>query len=520
MPADTAGTQTGLTRREALLGSAALAGSLAVSAPGAHAADAKVLTVGSAFSPLSMDPALSGNGRAGVALMPAYEPLVRTRADGSFEPALATAWELSPDSTQATFTLRQDAKFSDGEPVNAEAVKASIEYFVGKKGPFTANLATLSKIETLDAYKVRFTMSLPQPNLISLFDAYFLCSDIISPKALATPDKLGTETFGAGPYKLDSAATITGKSYTFVPNEFYYDKARVAWDKVVISVFEDQNSGIQALKSGQLKLLVSDPFTANANAANLGPDARIIADPVAWTGLIICDRDGLVQPELKDIRVRQAINYAIDRKLIVKALFGEFAQPTVQLQNRGFMGHDEANETRYPYDPAKAKALLAEAGLPNGFELNVGYVNNTLSTFLTQAVAGLLKKSGIRVKSVEYQNFGAMNNAARQHGFASLIFNSNSSVPNLAKFQTLDPHGSLNFYNSEDPELTKLIAAASALQIDKAEDAWKKVYARVVELAWFAPVAAIDVCYFASKTIKAPQPGQSLVIDLVNVTPA
>jgi peptide/nickel transport system substrate-binding protein len=514
----------GWTRREALVrASAALALGAGVQitpfAP-AHAADEKVLTVGSAFSPLSMDPALSGNGRAGVHLMPAYEPLVRTKADGMFEPALATAWEMPPDIKEATFTLRQDARFSDGEPVNAEAVKASVEYFVGKKGPFSANLATLKEIQVLDPYRVKFRLSEPQPNLISLFDACFPSADIISPKALATPDQLGTQTFGAGPYKLDSAATITGKSYSYVPNEFYYDKSRIVWDKIVISVFEDQNSGIQALKAGQLKLLVSDPFTANSNAANLGPDLRIISDPVAWTGLIIVDRDGIVQPQLKDLRVRQAINYALDRKLIVKALFGKFAEPTDQLQGRGFVGYDEADEARYPYDQAKAKALLADAGLANGFELNVGNVNNTLSTFLTQVVAAQLKKVGIQVKSVEYQNFGAMNNAARQHGFATLIFNSNSGPPNLAKFQTLGPHSSLNFYNSEDPTLTKLIADASVLPMDKADAAWKAVYARVVELAWFAPIAAIHVYYFASKSIKTPQPGQSLVIDLVNVVPA
>jgi len=515
--------QTGWTRRDALRRSAVFALSASAGFPPfapALAADGKVLTVGSAFSPLSMDPSLSGNGRAGVHLMPAYEPLVRTKADGSFEPALATAWRMSDDSKEATFTLRQDARFSDGDVVNAEAVKASVQYFVGKKGPFSVNFATLAEIEVIDPFKITFKMSQPQPNLISLFDAYFLGADIISPKALATPDLLGSQTFGAGPYKLDPSATITGKSYSYLPNEFYYDKSRVVWDKIVITVFEDQNSGIQSLKSGQLKLLVSDPLTANSNAANLGSDLRIISDPVSWTGLIIVDRDGIVQSQLKDARVRQAINYALDRKLICKALFGKFAEPTDQLQGRGFMGYDEANEERYPYDPAKARALLAEAGLPDGFELNVGYVNNTLSTFLTQAVAGQLKKVGILVKSVEYQNFGAMNNAARQHGFATLIFNSNSSVPNLAKFQTLDAHGSLNFYNTEDPTLTKSIAEASLLPIDKAEAAWKKVYAQVVELAWFAPVGAIHVCYFASNSIKAPEPGQSLVIDLINVVPA
>ena len=88
-----------------------------------------------------------------------------------------------------------------------------------------------------------------------------------------------------------------------------------------------------------------------------------------------------------------------------------------------------------------------------------------------------------------------------------------SSVVSASRWVVLSPWGS-NWSTSE------LIATASALPLDKADSAWKQVYARVVELAWFAPVAAIDVCYFAANSIKAPQPGQSLVIDLANVKPA
>jgi peptide/nickel transport system substrate-binding protein len=136
----------------------------------------------------------------------------------------------------------------------------------------------------------------PQPAVMSLFDAYFLSGDIISPKGLEKPDQLGSATFGAGPYKLDPASTISGKSYTYVPNEHYYDKSRIKWDKVVVQVFEDQNAGIQAMKAGQLKVLVSDPFTGNANAANLPADLRLVSDPVQWTGLVLADRKGSTSP--------------------------------------------------------------------------------------------------------------------------------------------------------------------------------------------------------------------------------
>lgn len=479
----------------------------------------KVLTVGNPFAPLSMDPSLSGNGRAGTHLLPAYEPLVRVRADGSFEPALAMAWEMSPDSRQATFTLRRDAKFSDGEPVNAEAVKKSVEYFRAKKGPFSVNLATVTAIDTPAPDKIRFTLSEPNPAFLNLFEAYWLAGDIISPKALAHPDSLAKETFGAGPYKLDPNATVTGKTYTYVPNTFYYDKSRIKWDKIVLSVFEDQNAAIQAMKTGQVKLLVSDPVTGHANAGKLGNRIRVITEPVQWTGLVIVDRAGEVNPALKDVRVRQAINLALDRRLIAKALLGDFAEPTVQLQGKAFMGYDAANEARYPYDMEKAKMLLAEAGQSN-LAIKLSYVNNSLSRTMAQVAASRLKKVGVTATLDELQGFGAMNAAAANKQLQVLLFNSNSGVPVLARFQTLAPNGSLNFYHSQDPELTKLMDDAARLPLPKAEAAWKKVYARVVDLAWFAPIAATNTVYFASDDVKAPKIGQSVVIDLINVVPA
>lgn len=504
--------------RRHLLPALALAATLGLAAP-ASAQD-RVLTVGNPFAPLSLDPSLSGNGRAGTHLLPAYEPLVRVRADGSFEPALATAWELSADSKEATFTLRQNAKFSDGEPVNAEAVKKSIEYFRSKKGPFSVNLATVTAIDVVDPYKLRIKVSQPNPALINLFEAYWLAGDIISPKALANPDSLARGTFGAGPYMLDPAATVTGKSYTYVPNPHYYDKTRVKWDKVVMMVFEDQNSAVQAMRAGQVKLLVSDPVTGHANRDRLEKNMRMVSEAVQWTGLVIVDRDGIVNPALKDVRVRKAINHAIDRNLIAKALLGQFADPTVQLQGKAFMGYDAANEAKYPFDAAKAKALLTEAGFGNGLNVKLSYVNNTLSRTMSQVLAGQFKKVGINATLNEFQGFGAMNAAGAAKQMELLVFNSNSGVPVLARFQTLAPKGSLNFYGTEDATLTKLIDEAANLPLTKADAAWKKVYAHVTDIAWFAPVAATHTVYFATDSVKVPKIGQSVIIDLINVEPA
>lgn len=484
-----------------------------------HAQETKVLTVGNPFAPLSLDPSMSGNGRAGTHLMPAYEPLVRERADGSLAPALATSWKVSPDSKEVTFTLRGDAKFSDGEPVNAEAVKKSIEYFRSKKGPFSVNLATMSEIKVLDNLRFSIKLSDPQPSIVSLFSAYWLAGDIISPKALATPDILGTQTAGAGPYVLDPAATVTRKSYTYVPNKHYYDKSRQKWDKIVMTVFEDQNAAVQSLRAGQTLVLVSDPLTGNANVESLPKEFRLVTDPVQWTGIVFLDRDGKVNPAFKDVRVRQAINIALNRPLVGRALFGKFIDPSVQLQGKGFMGYDAANEDKYGYSLDKARALLAEAGHPNGLSFTLAYVNNSLSVTLSQAIAAQLKRAGIEVKLHQFPNFGAMNASFGKKEYEALLFNSNFGSPNVAKFQTLMPKGSLNPYSSEDSELARLISEASKLPMDKADAAWKKVYGRVVDIAWFAPIGATHTVYFVSNKVKMPQPGASLVVDLVDMEP-
>ena len=130
-----------------------------------------------------------------------------------------------------------------------------------------------------------------------------------------------------------------------------------------------------------------------------------------------------------------------------------------------------------------------------------------------------LKKVGIRPVTEEFQNFGAMLAAERSKKIGALMFNSNSGVPNLARFQTLGK-GSLNFYKTEDATLTKLMDEAALLPLDKAEAAWKKVYAHAAEIAWFAPVVASHTVYFASNNVKMPRIGQSIVVDVIDMVPA
>ncbi|MWB79146.1 hypothetical protein GLS40_13985 [Pseudooceanicola sp. 216_PA32_1] len=500
----------------------AMAAAVAFGASAAQPAFADdILTVGNPFPPFSLDPALSGNGRAGTWLLPTYEPLVRTKADGSFEPALATSWQVSDDALSVTFTLRTDAKFSNGEPVNAEAVKKSVEYFVNKKGPFYVNLASMTSVEVLAPDQVKISLSEPNPAIVSLFDQNWNAGAIICPAMIDTPDVLLTESCGAGPYVLDSANSISGKTYVYTPSETYYDQSKIYWDGIKISVFQDQNSGVQALKANQLKLLISDPFTGHSNRAAVGDSLRLVTSPLQWAGLVLTDRIGEVNPALADIRVRKALNMGIDRDLVAKAMFGDLAYGTDQIQAKGFVGYDPALEEMYPFDVEKAKALLAEAGYGDGLRVKATYVTSTLNDALFQAYAGQLSQIGVTLFADPKTGFAGLRQANKDRTYETLLFNTNSGIPDLAKFQTLSPTGSLNAYATTDDELTALIDKASAtVEPDARKAAWEAVYRRVTELAWFLPVLGIDATYFATSDIETPEIGQSVIIDLAWVKPA
>jgi peptide/nickel transport system substrate-binding protein len=479
----------------------------------------QVLTVSNPFPPMSLNPAQSGSGRAGTYLQPAYEPLVRTNADGSFEAALADEWELSDDNKSVTFSLREDARFSDGEVVNAEAAKKSIEYWLGDNGPFVSMLNGFESITVDGEFEFTISMSTPNPDLISMFNASVLAGNLISPKAIETPDILGTETFGAGPYVLDSDASVTGKSYTYLPNEHYYDQSRIHWDKIVIVAHEDSNSAIQSFQTGQVQFVVSDPVTGHSNSENLGDAGTIVASPLQWTGLFLLDREGTVSA-LGDVRVRQAINHAIDRPLVANALFGGLGSPTAQTQVEGNVGYSEASEDTYEYDIPRAKELLADAGYADGVTIKVGYVTNTLNTTIAQAIAAQLAEAGVSLEFAESRTLGEQAGRAAAGEFGAIIAQAGSGSPFTTANALLSPNGPFNNFKSTDPTLTALMTEAANLPVDAAAPVWDEVFKYVVDEAWFAPVAALSSTNFVSNDITTPEPGATTFIDLINIKPA
>lgn len=178
-----------------------------------------------------------------------YDTLIRMKPDGSLVPMLAKDWKYNADKTVLTLTLRDDVKFTDGTPFNADAAKQNLERFKAGTSPDAQFMAALKTAKAVDATTLELTLSAPDPAFLNYLskDASFMQS----PASFGNAD-IATKPVGSGPYVLDTAATVTGTSYSYHRNPNYWDKSLVHYDNLVLNVYGDQTSLLNAIKSGQL----------------------------------------------------------------------------------------------------------------------------------------------------------------------------------------------------------------------------------------------------------------------------
>ncbi|ELP67800.1 ABC transporter substrate-binding protein [Streptomyces turgidiscabies] len=363
------------------------------------------LTIALSSAPNSLDPAQVAVGPFLNYMDPAYASLLGRKADGTLEAGLADKWGyVGSGNTKFQLSLRKGAKFSDGTPITAADVVSSFKYFQKGSGPTASYFRPLT-FSTPDSSTVVVTSPTPNPDMGTLFTPSYMGGAIISPAGLKTPAKLASTTFGAGPYVLSAQQSVSGDHYVYVPNKNFYDKAAVHFKKITVKVMPNVNSQVQALKSGQIDLMYGTPDVAPTIAGD--KSLTTLTKPSTWAGLYLLDRSGTIVKGLGDVRVRQALNFAIDRAAITKAVYGEFGSPVSQPAMPGYDGYSPEAEKMYPYDPAKAKQLLEEAGYSKGLTIPVNYGSfDPSTTKMLQAVQDQLSKVGVTLKLQAAANFG------------------------------------------------------------------------------------------------------------------
>jgi peptide/nickel transport system substrate-binding protein len=463
-----------------------------------------VLTIGFGSSANTLNPATEGAGGAPPEQISSlsYAPIIHLAPNGTLQPGLATSWHYVGSGNKVfEFTLRHDARFSDGTPVTAGGVAKWLTYFVHAGGDSSLNLG-LKTATTQGPWTVVLHLGAPNPIVPLLLSEFLNVGFVASPTAAAHPAQLNTATDGAGPYVEVPSQSVSNSQYTFVPNKYYYDKSAIHWSKVVVKIITSPSTALEAIQSGQLDVSYGDITTVKAaRSAGLG----VVSAPYGWAGMLIMDRgpklpDGSGPNPLANVKVRQALNYAIDRKTIVQSVLGGEGTPSSEAGTVD--GFDPAYQNYYPYDPAKAKSLLAAAGYPHGLTLKVDdqtYIG-ALGDPILEAMAKYFSAVGVKLnisQATTGPDFtkGIFGGAYQATGFVQ--------SPMLPMYQFynyyLGPGVILNQHGWDDPALDKLWKTGAAAQAP--DPYWKAMSQRAVTQAVEVPVLLDKNLWYARKGI-------------------
>ncbi|WP_104043151.1 ABC transporter substrate-binding protein [Arthrobacter sp. ZGTC412] len=477
---------------------------------GTAAAKTTTLTVGAIQEMRSWDPAQAHVGHYLQPYQAAYDSLVLREPDGKLSPMLATEWKYNDTNTKLTVDLRTDVTFSDGAPFNAEAAKANLDHFKKANGPQMAQLTAVSDVAVVDADTIELNLTSPDPSLeFYLSQAAGLMG---SPKALGT-EGIKTEPVGSGPYVMDKAATVKDSQSVFTARKDYWNKDIQKFEKVTFKILIDLTARTNALVSGQVDATLLDPKTGKQAE---GAKMNLVATEVDWQGLLLMDRDGTKNPALGNVKVRQAINHAFDRKTIVDQVLMGQGTPTSQPFGKASGAWTEDLENYYSYDPAKAKSLLKEAGYETGVVLDVPAVPGfeTQLAVVKQQLSdiGITLNVGAAITNTYTTDISAQK-------FTAILFSLFQGEPWVATNQIVSTKALYNPFKNTTPELQAKIDAVEKGGKDAGKAA-QEVNKYVVEQAWFAPLYRVNQMYYHNSKVAVEPQVQQAVPSIYNYSPA
>lgn len=436
--------------------------------------------------------------------MPLYDTIVKITPDLEILPNLATKWEFNADRTEITFTIRDDVKFTDGTPLDAQAIATNILSFRdGGGGEVSQAAASVADAVAPDATTLVVTLKQPDPSVLpamaATLGAVFLPADIDNPDK----DKSAVP-IGSGPYILDEANTTPDSIYTYVRNKDYWDPKSYPFDTIVLKPLVDNAARMNALKAGEIdgaRVQASDAadiegsgFTLNTGIAN-------------WAGLHLLDRDGTIVPALGNLKVRQAINMVFDRDAIVKNIFQGYGVANNQVFREASEAYVASEKDKYPFDVAAAKKLMADAGYADGFDMVFPAITGSQDTVMP-IIKQQLGEIGIRI-TVESMQIGDYFNAVFAKKYAALYV----TLPSFDDWRDVKgmvtPTALWNALKTESPELDGYIKTAQTTGGDEQKAAFQDIGKFLLDNAWYAAWATPHVLYGTDSAITAKlSPGQ------------
>lgn len=329
----------------------------------AQASSSDSITIGTLVGPTSLDPQTGQSGADYQWLDFLFARLIKYNSQtGALEPGLATSWTwVGADKKELDVTLRHGVKFTDGTPVNAQAVVFTLRRYM-QKGDISDNLEFMTSVSAIGSDKVAIHLS--QPNAQLVYGLADRAGMILSPTAVKKEGSgFAARPVGAGPYKFVSE--VPNESYDLTSYSGYYLNPQTPRVKnVKVQVFQTGTAMATAEQTGDIQVATNVPTQV---LAPLQKDKNLTVTTGQGSVPVIVWLDGKLKP-MNDPRIRLAFSLALNREAIMKVATGGLGEVTTELAPKGTVGYVASMDPLWPAtgDPAKAKALVKAAGYPNG----------------------------------------------------------------------------------------------------------------------------------------------------------
>ncbi len=440
--------------------------------PAAASADT-TLVIGIASDPSWLDPESVENNTSGFVMSTVYDSLLRYKPGTTdVAPGIAESWTTSPDGLTYTFKLRKGVKFSDGTPLDAKAVIWNVDRLLNKSNPqyiyntgpvegyIEFTYGDVASYKAVDDDTVEFKFK--KPSAAFLNSLAMVWNGLVSPTAAAKLGKdLRSKPVGSGPYVLKEWRQRDQIILDANP-DYWGGKPKI--DHLIFKELPDPQAAVLALKRGEIQIL-ADLSTQSVPAIKSDPNLVLLTQPgLAVSGVAL----PVDAPLFKDKRVRQALNYAVDKDAIDKALFAGLAVPMTSPLPEAQWGFDKSLKG-YPYDPEKAKALLAEAGVKPGTQVELLTYNsprgyNPAGPNLAIAIQGYLSKVGlsVSVRQLEVGSYFTLVRAGKTDGMMMEGWTGDNGDPDnfLGELWSYANFPVVNWSRYNNPDYQALLAQA------------------------------------------------------------
>lgn len=409
------------------------------------------------------------------------------------EPRIAESYEISDDGLDYTFHLRDDVTFHDGTPVTADDVVFSIELYKASEYQ-GSQISMLSSVEATDEHTVVCHLDAPYSPFLQ-----GICSPMIASKAYyeSSEDDFVNNPIGTGPYKFVSRAK--GSNIKLEANEDYYRGAPEI-KEVTFEVIPDSSTKAIALQTGEVNFAEIDSATKPQLEAN--PAITIAEVPTSAFSYIAMNTE---KEPFNDVKVRQAINYAIDRDNLVAVCYDGEAEVNSNICAKERFGYSD-DQFQYTYDPEKAKELLAEAGIETPYDLGEILVAEKYSNLAT-VIQNDLKAVGLDVTiSVKEFNSYISDLQNGSYGITALNMTLEGDTQTLEMAFTSDYIGIANNARYSDEEMDKLFEQArTETDNDKRAEIFNEIFTKAQDEAIYAVMCNPMTLYAYNSDLTCPE---------------